>query len=78
MEQWQVPLFLADYTGELKVYNPEDHTRWLHGMPIGGDFGTGQEVLDWKSGDTVAIGTKEDKTCWCLHHPPRNAVVLES
>jgi len=69
VEQWQVPLFLADYTGELKVYSPEHHTLWLHGIPIGGDLGMGQEVRDWKSGDTVTIGTREDKTCWCLHHP---------
>ena len=76
VEQLQVPLFLADYTGDLKVYSPDDHTLWLHGIPVGGDFGRGQEVRDWKSGDTVTIGTKEDKTCWCLHQSLGNAVEI--
>ena len=77
VEEWGVPLFLADYTGILKVYRPGSHTRWRYGIPIGGSRGKGENVRHRNSRAIVTIGTKEDKTCWCLHHSANSQLIQE-
>ena len=58
---WKLPLYLADYTGVLKVFNPGDQVlpvkmAQAHGLPPIRGFATGRIVAD-DAGDTVKIAT---------------------
>ena len=58
---WKLPLYLADYTGVLKVFNPGDQVlpvkmAQAHGLPPKRGFATGRIVAD-DSGDTVKVAT---------------------
>ncbi len=58
---WKLPLYLADYTGVLKVFRPGDQVlpvkmAQAHGLPPKRGFATGRIVAD-DAGDTVKIAT---------------------